>query len=175
MSAPFQAAVVTGPVGVGKSTILREADAVLVGAGIQHATIELEDIARFWGRKATEGGTRPDVAYRNLASLWANYRAAGADRLLLSLLVSEGSDLDPVRNAIPDAMVKVVQLQAPLWVIEERIRLRGYASGDQEISAARWWMDRYEQSNLADHVIDNSARSPRDVAIEVLRALDWLK
>lgn len=49
-------AVLTGPVGVGKSTVLREADALLVNAGVLHASVELEDIARFWGPESAQGG-----------------------------------------------------------------------------------------------------------------------
>ena len=91
-------AVITGPVGVGKSTVLLEASALLISAGVPHATIELEDIACFWGpNPSREGRTRRHVAFRNLASLWANYSAAGADRLLLSLLMEERSDLTQLR------------------------------------------------------------------------------
>src|SRR5438309_10699825 len=163
-------AVVTGPVGVGKSTVLKEADVLLVSAGVAHATIELEDVARFWGPSPGEGSTGPDVVYRNLASLWANYSAAGADRLLLSSLMERRSDLDPVRAAIPNASITVVQLYAPLSVIEERVRARETIP-EQELGAARWWVARLEGSSFADHLVDNSDRPPRDVAAEVLHVL----
>lgn len=167
-------AVVTGPVAVGKSAVLREADALLVGAGIPHASVELEDVARFWGPEPAAGHTRPDVACRNLASIWANYRVAGADRLLLSLLMERRSDLDLVRKAIPDARITVVQLQAPLAVIEGRVRSREPATAEQELSAARWWVSRLESSTFADHVVDNGGRPASEVAAEVLRVLGWL-
>jgi len=168
-------AVVTGPVGVGKSTVLQEADALLIGADIPHASLEFEDIARFWGPRPSEGGTRPDVAYRNLATVWANYRDAGADRLLLSLLMEQRSDLEPVRVAIPDANITVVRLHAPLAVIEERLLAREKTAPEQEVSAARWWVSRLERSTFADHVVDNTNRRPREAAAEVLHVLDWLK
>jgi len=38
--------MVTGPVGVGKSTVLCEADVLLVRAGVLHATVDLDEIAR---------------------------------------------------------------------------------------------------------------------------------
>jgi hypothetical protein len=38
--------LVTGPIGVGKSAVLHEADALLIEAGSDHATVELEEIAR---------------------------------------------------------------------------------------------------------------------------------
>ena len=168
-------AVVTGPVGVGKSTVLREADALLTGRDICHASVELEDIARFWGPKPSEGGTRPDIAYRNLAALWANYSDAGADRLLLSLLMEQRSDLDRVHEAVPDATITVVRLHAPLAVIEARIRSTERTDPEQEVGAARWWAIRLERSTFADHIVDNSTRPPREVAAEVLHVLGWVR
>lgn len=149
-------AVVTGPVGVGKSTVLREADALLTGRDICHASVELEDIA-----------------YRNLAALWVNYSDAGADRLLLSLLMEQRSDLDRVHEAIPDATITVVRLHAPLAVIEARIRSTERTDPEQEVGAARWWAIRLERSTFADHIVDNSTRPPREVAAEVLNLLGW--
>ncbi len=168
-------AVITGPVGVGKSAVLHAADALLVSAGIPHATVELESVASFWGPKASKGETRPDVAYRNLASVWANYHAAGADRLLLALLMERRSDLLPVQDAIPDAWITVVRLRAPLAVIEERVRWREKTNPEQELSAARWWVSRVEGSTFADHLADNGSRLPRETAAEVLRTLGWLE
>jgi len=167
-------AVVTGPVGVGKSTVLQEADSLLIGAGVPHATVELEDIARYWGPRPGEEQTRPDVAYQNLAGVWANYSAAGADRLLLSLLMEQLSDLDHVHAVIPDARITVVRLHAPLAVIEERLRSRELTILDQELTAARWWASRLEGSTFADYVVDNGSGSPRQVAAEILRTLRWL-
>lgn len=166
-------AVVTGPVGVGKSTVLQEADALLVEAGVRHATVELEDIARFWAPGSKRGNE--EIAYRNLASVWANYTAAGADRLLLGLLLEFRSDLHAVSEAIPGAEITVVRLDAPLPLIEERLRLREKTMAEAEVSAARWWVSRLEGSLVADHVVDNSQRPPREVAAEVLRALGWLQ
>jgi len=53
---------------------MREADSLLVEAGVQHPTVELEDVARFWPTPSAKG----DIAYRNLTAIWANYSAAGA-------------------------------------------------------------------------------------------------
>ena len=166
-------AVITGPVGVGKSTILQEADALLIDAGVAHASLEIEDLARFWGRKPNERGNA-EIAYRNLAAIWANYRAAGADRLLLSLLMERRSDLGAVRRAVPDADFKVIRPHAPLSLIERRLRLREKTSPQEEVSAAKWWASRLKASRFADHVVDNSHRPPREVAVEILRVLGWL-
>ena len=165
--------VITGPVGVGKSTVLQEADTLLIDAGIPHASLELEAIARYWGRKTSMSGNA-DIAYRNLASVWTNYSVAGADKLLLTMLMERRSDLRPLHMAIRQADIRVVRLHAPLPLIEHRLRSREKTTPDQEVSAAQWWFARLKGSRFADHVIANDDRSPKEVALEVLRALQWL-
>jgi hypothetical protein len=151
--------------------VLHAADDLLIDAGVPHASLELEDIARFWGTPSERRNTA--LVFRNLASIWTNYRTAGADRLLLSLLMERRSELVPVREAIPGADIKVVRLQAPLSLIEKRLRLRE-TTPTQELSAARWWTSRLEDAVFADHVVDNGGPSPREVATEILRLLGWV-
>lgn len=63
--------VVTGPVGVGKSTVLNEAEVMLADAGVRHATIVLPEIARC--AQAGQGDPfNEQIMWRNLASLWSN-------------------------------------------------------------------------------------------------------
>jgi hypothetical protein len=100
------------PIGVGKTAVLHEADVLLIEAGSHHATVELEEIARCWPN-AIEG-SRTTFAYQNLATLWSNFIAVGASRLLLSALVEQRSDLRLVSEAIPGAAITVVRLHAPL-------------------------------------------------------------
>jgi hypothetical protein len=98
---------VTGPIGVGKTTVLLEADALLIDADARHATVELEDIARCW-TDATQSSRRRFV-YKNLAALWSNFASVGASRLLLGGLVEHRSELRLVSEAVPHATVTVVR------------------------------------------------------------------
>jgi hypothetical protein len=44
--------LVTGPIGVGKTAVLREVDLLLLEADGRHATVKLEEVARCWTRAA---------------------------------------------------------------------------------------------------------------------------
>ena len=69
---------VTGPIGVGKTAVLHEADSLLIPADVRHATVELEEIARCW--TATTESSRAPFLYQNLAALWTKFNAVGAGR-----------------------------------------------------------------------------------------------
>lgn len=164
--------LVTGPIGVGKTIVLREADAMLIGARVRHATVELEEIARCWPEALKD--SRRAFAYRNLAALWPSFVAAGASRLLVSDLVEQRSDLRLVSEAIPGATVTVVRLHARLPVLEERIRRREPASPADDLAGARWWARHFEKTRVEDHLVETENRPLGEIAREVLRLAAWL-
>jgi hypothetical protein len=164
--------LVTGPIGVGKTAVLRAADAMLIEAVSRHATVELEEIARVWPR-AIEG-SRTAFVYQNLAALWSNFVAVGASRLLLAALVEQRSDLRFVSEAIPGAAITVVRLHAPLSAVEQRIRLREPADPEDELVGARWWTQHFYEVRVEDYVVETENRPVGEIAREVLRLADWL-
>ena len=77
-------------------------------------------------------------------------------------------------NAWTPSILLISACTSGFSLIEERVRSRE-TTPEQELGAARWWVSRLEGATLADHLVDNSDRPPRDVAAEVLRALGWLE
>lgn len=70
--------LITGPAGVGKSTLSWEVSAQLTAAGLRHAAIETDELDRIFPLPSAselddlrEGMT--DISETNLASLWGNY------------------------------------------------------------------------------------------------------
>jgi predicted kinase len=164
--------VVTGPIGAGKTAVLREADSLLIEADGCHATVELEEIARCWPEAIER--SRTSFVYQNLAALWSNFAAVGASRLLLAALVEQRSALEHVSQAVPGAAVTVVRLHAPLPVLEHRIRLREPGSPDGELDGARWWAQHFEGTQPEDFVVETDERPIREIAREVLRLAGWI-
>jgi hypothetical protein len=165
--------LVTGPVGVGKTAVLHEADALLIETGSRHATVELEEIARCWSKGPERHGA--PLVSKNLAALWSNFVAAGASRLLLAGLLERRSELRLVEEAVPGAAVTVVRLHAPLPLLEERIRLREPGSPDGELDGARRWVEHFEQERVVeDHLVETVDRPVVEIAREVLRLAGWI-
>ncbi len=153
--------------------MLHEADSLLVATESRHETIELEEIARCWS-PAIEPA-RVAFVYGNLAALWANFEAVGADRLLLSALVERRSDVGRVLEAVPGAAVTIARLHAPLSVLEQRIRSReaGLAV-EGELDGARWWARHFEREQPEDFVVETDSRPVGEIAGEMLRRAGWL-
>ena len=163
--------LVTGPIGVGKTAVLHEADALLIEAGSHHATVELEEIARCWPN-AIEGSR--NLRLPKPRGAWSNFVAVGASRLLLSVLVEQRSDLRLVSEAIPGAAITVVRFHAPLSVLEQRVRQREPLGPEGELVGARWWTQHFNEVRVEDYVVETENRSVGEIAREVLRLADWL-
>lgn len=162
--------IVTGPVGVGKSTVLHEVDRLLVEAGASHATVELEELARSWPPGIRD---RAALVYGNLGAVWANYAAHGARRLAIGMLLEDRATLGHLVQAVPGAQPTVVRLYAPLALIERRLRHREPDLAG-ELDAARHLVPRMDEQRVEDHLVDNGQRPLAEVAEEVLRLAGWL-
>jgi hypothetical protein len=173
MTAPVPVLVITGPVGVGKSAIANEAAWLLRQADVPHALVDLDRIEQCWPIPADDPENER-VSHRNLACMWANFREAGADRLIFVRVLETRSLLRRVTKAVPGAHITVVRLMAPLAVLHERIRSREASDPEWFLGAATHTAEVFERAQVEDHLVDNENRPATVVAKEVLHRVGWL-
>jgi hypothetical protein len=166
--------LITGPVGVGKSTVLFDAARLLRQASVPHAVVDLAQIGAAWPAPPDDRW-QERLIHRNLACVWSNFRDAGAETLLLARVLEDRSLLRHIEAAVPGARITVVRLRASKEVLEARIRRReGGRDPSWYLDVAAYLVDVMEQSEVAEHVVTNEQRSVAEVATEVLRAAGWL-
>jgi adenylylsulfate kinase len=169
--------LVTGPVGVGKTTMIDRMSRLLREAHVPHATVDFDQLTAVFPRSPGPDdmwGTQLGLA--NLASMWRNYQAAGADRLLIACVLEARSELEGYRTAVPDAEITVVRLRAALKALRARLRERG----DSE-AGLTWLLDRavqlapqMDESRVEDVLVETEERDPTELAREILVKLGWL-
>jgi hypothetical protein len=165
---------VTGPVGVGKSSVVREAGRLLRDRWLPYAAVDTEWLGDSWPRPADDPWNG-SVLFENLRDMWTNFRRAGATRLICAGVLADRASLSFVGEAVPGAEVTVVRLRAPISLIEERLRAR-------EPEQARGWYIQFarelvlsmEKADLDDHVLDNFDVSLTATATEALRLVGWI-
>jgi hypothetical protein len=166
--------LITGPVGIGKSSVLFEAARLLREARIPHAAVDLAQIGEAWPPPADDRWNER-LAHRNLACMWSNFREAGAERLLLERVLEARSLLRHVAAAVPGAQITVVRLRAPKEIVEARIRHREQGRDPSwYLEAAAYLVETMERSDIADHVIETANRPVSEVAQDILRMVGWL-
>jgi hypothetical protein len=75
-----------GTVGVGKSTVAAEISDVLTALEVPNAAVDLDALVWQW---LLTSEWNSDLMFKNLASLWPNYLAHGATRLVLARVLED--------------------------------------------------------------------------------------
>ena len=165
--------VLTGPVGVGKTTVASALSGLLDHTGIPHALIDM-DWLRWCHPTPADDPFHMALGLRNLAAVWGNYQAVGARRLILVDIVETREALADYHTAIPDASIQVVRLQATLPTILQR--LRGRESG----ASLAWHEQRagelarlMEEELVEDLLVDTEGKTVEEIALEVLTRTGW--
>jgi energy-coupling factor transporter ATP-binding protein EcfA2 len=174
--------LITGPAGVGKSTLCWEMGGLLAAAGIAHAAIETDELDRVFPKPNAEAlatlapGAR-DVSQLNLAALWSTYRALGHQRLLMSgVMLHVDFDKRWILAAIPDAQITVVRLRASDESLLARLDQREQGAGragqiERSLRQSRRMRDERGDGFL---LIDTDQRSSAELARAVLAQSGWL-
>lgn len=119
-----QVLLLSGPTGVGKSTIGFELYQRCLGAGLTAGYIDLDQI----GFLAPHPGGDPRnhrLKARNLAGIWRTYHAAGAAHLVASGAVETPAVLRTYAAALPAAVITACRLRAAPGELRRRIMTRG--------------------------------------------------
>lgn len=173
--------LITGPAGIGKSTLCWEIGAKLAAAQIAHAIIETDELDRVYPRPSADEleRLRPgtvDVSTINLATIWSTYRALGHSRLIMSgVMMHPGFDRRWILAAIPGAEITVVRLQASEETLTERLSRREIGFGAEEqlqrsLRQARRMADENREGLL---VIPTDGKGPAELAETILREIGW--
>src|SRR5262245_29331916 len=96
--------VLTGTVGVGKSTIATVIHDILYERGIPHACVDIDWLRMTWPERGTWNS---EVSMANLASVWTTFRRAGTDRLIIVDVVEHRAYLKRYEEAVPGAEIQV--------------------------------------------------------------------
>lgn len=165
--------VLSGPVGVGKTTVAEEASNLLVEQGISHTLIDLDALAETYPRPADDPFHK-ELALRNLRDVWKNCRKAGSRNLIVPRVIEDRADLAAVARCIPRSRPVLCRLRADRDTLVARIRRRELGSGLAWHEARALELARtLDMTGPADFVVETDGRSVADIASEIVPRVDW--
>jgi len=164
--------VITGTMGSGKTTMLGEASDLLTARGMAHAAVDLDTLGM--GHLVEDAWA--DLPYRNLASVWQNYAAAGATRLLISEAIEHVSELDRIRQAIPGGQIIVCRLRASLATMQARVSQREPGMSHDAFVRRVADLEALIDAASVEHfsLATDDGRLIVDVAQEMLSLANWI-
>jgi hypothetical protein len=159
--------VVTGPVGVGKTTVAWEMTEVLDELGMSFGFFD-PDAIHF--RPVPEDDPFGSSVY--LAALETAWPLMQVERLIVPVVVEERADAECL---LPGSAVTVARLTASAATLEERIRRRELGAGlDWHLSRAVELDTHWRDHPVEDFVVDTDGHDVRDLAVEVLTRSGWI-
>ncbi len=167
----MRVALVTGTVGIGKSTVGYAVAERGSGRGFSTAFIDVDQLSRLW--PAPDGDPfRTGLILANLTSIVGNYRAAGAELLVLAWVITELRDLADLEAAV-GTPVEAIRLVAPGSVVEARLRQRHQGT---EAGGLAWHVHRAPQlAKIQERHLDlpmiNASGPVTEIAAAVLDLL----
>lgn len=170
---PMTLIVISGPVGVGKTSTAQELSHRLEARGVPHTFVDLDGLAASFPRPDDDPyGT--DLALTNLRSIWANAQVRGSRNLIIARTIETQTGLDAISTAIPGSAPLLYQLDACADALLVRVRKRETGSGREWHEArALSLMDSLRTAGLADMLINTDGRSIRTIAEEIDRQTAW--
>lgn len=166
--------VISGPVGVGKTTLANELSELLERRGFAHSVVDLDGLAATYPRPADDQfGSR--LALTNLREVWANCAAAGSRNLIIARVIETRHQLAELECCIPDSKAVVCQLRASDQTLIDRVKARELGTGrDWHVARALDLARSLQRSAPADFTVDTESRPLPDIAKEIAARVEWI-
>jgi len=120
--------LISGPVGVGKTSVGFALSDLLCEQGVSHTFIDLDQLSYTYPRpQGDRFGSQ--LGMQNLRDVWRNAIAAGSQNLIIASVIETWADVEDIRRVVPGADVMVCQLRASKETLEARVRKREIGKG----------------------------------------------
>lgn len=166
--------IISGPVGVGKSSVANEISNVLCDQKIAHTLVDLDALTQTYPRPSDDPyGT--GLAIRNLLNLWQNAKTLGSRNLIIARVIEQNSEISEIGKVVPDANFIVCQLQAKDETLVKRISQREIGSGKVgHIERALKLSASLRKSAPANITIETDEKTVVEIAKEIASLVRWL-
>jgi predicted kinase len=176
----YQALLLSGVTGVGKSTIAGAIGRVLSSAGSVTAVVDTDTLAQFGppprsGQVPERQGFYDRLKCANLAAVWQNYKAVGAKFIVIAGGIESVAGREQYASCLTGCQVKLVRLVAPTQVVRER--LRGRDDGptlDQHLATLDEQEALHDAARIEDFTVVNAYRPTAEVAREIVARAGWV-
>jgi hypothetical protein len=169
-----KALLITGTVGVGKTTVADAVGYLLREAAVPTAVVDIDWLRHAWPAPPDDRFNM-GLAMRNLQAVSANFFAAGATRVVMAGVVESAADRASHAQAVGVPMT-VCRLRADLDLVRTRLARRH----EHHDSMREWYLRRcveldaiMDTAAVADWVVDVTSAPPSVAAAAVLRQVGW--
>lgn len=176
-AAACRALLLIGVAGVGKSTVADAVGRVLTEAGHVTAVVDTDMLAQFGPpRRTGRAGERfyDELKRINLASVWSNFRAAGARFLVAAAIIDTVAERERYAQSLAGCDIVVVKLIAEAGAVRRRLRQRDTGPKlEQHLGTLEQHETAPPSAAVEDFTVTND-RAVDEVATSMLVRAGWI-
>lgn len=175
MPSTIVTALLTGTIGVGKTSLAEAMSEELHARGIRHALVDLDWLGQVYPRPDAQDPFNMNLQLDNLAAIWPRFLAARISHALVAGTLDARWQLQGVSKALPQAEITVVRVTAPPEVIKGRLRARGKGSLlDDFLARTDQVAADIEAAGIENLTVSNDGPNLSELAVLTLDRLGWL-
>lgn len=174
-SAQHRLLIISGPVGVGKTTIAGELSILLEADDVAHTCVDMDALAGTFPRPPDDPFGNA-LALENLAAVWTNAKRYGSRNLIVARVMEAADDVAALSQAVGIPAPVVCLLTACNNTLLKRVRQRERGSG------RAWHENRavvlseiLERAALEDFCVATDNRPVAEIALEIRQMLPWMR
>jgi len=166
--------LITGPIGVGKTSVAAEVSELLDHAKVAHGMVDIDSL-RWCYPRPPQDPFRIELAMKNLVAVWNNFQAFGAKRLVLADVLETRDHLERYHKAVPGAEIFVVRLHATLSTLTQHVQQREIGSAlTRHLQRAAELTALMERNHVEDMLVDIEGKTVTNIAQEILTHSNWM-
>ena len=168
-----QALLISGPVGVGKTSIAETISALLQADHVPHTFIDLDALTYTYPRSASDP-FNSTLALESLASIWTHCRKRGSKNLVIARVIESASDVADIAKATGISRPILCRLAASDQTLIKRIRNRNTGSNiTWQESRSLQLSTAMKDAEIEDFCVVTEGRSMTEIATEISQLVTW--
>ena len=163
--------LISGPVGVGKTSVAQEMSNQLAAAAIAHTFMDLDALTHTYPRRDDDpyGQT---LALKNLQAVWTNAQSYTPHILIIARVIETEATALKIADTVHANECSIVQLDARDETLLSRVRQREHGVGRKWHEARALELSKsLSRTDFAKLVLSTDDRSVVDIADEILQQL----
>lgn len=164
--------LLTGPSGVGKTSVAYEMAGQLKAGAISHALIDTDELDRVYPRPADE----EKLSMRTLQAVWNEFVKLGCRRLILCSVLPQSVEVPEwIEQSLGgDTEIQTFRLHASNTVVRERLARREIGSHlEEHIAASEAAQVAIGQMSSSFQVVETDGRTVTEIANAILGQVGW--